>query len=175
MTNVIKTFEIGKVYMPKTTYTTKTYENLLLAIKDKGLKITTAKAGLNIDAGTGVEAQLVCPNSDSYDNLNNYSAVLRINYGNTSFLFTGDAESLAETEMANSGYTLKSDVLKVGHHGSDSSTAQAFVKAVSSKYAVKKFHLPSCGSLPAPQNRVIFDKRDEAVKAGYEPCKICKP
>ena len=259
MSNVIKSFEVGKVYMPKTTHTTKTYESLLLTIKDKGLKITAAKAGLNIDVGTGVEAQLVGPSSESYDNLNNYSAVLRVKYGNTAFLFTGDAESIAETEMINSGYALKSDVLKVGHHGSNSSTTPTFLKAISPKFAVisagkgnsyghphqevlarlndagiqiyctdesgtiiaesdgnvitfnkqasqikeraptttaptpipaptapstgnyignkntKKFHLPSCRSLPALQNRVFFNTRDEAVKAGYDPCKICKP
>ncbi len=136
MANVINSFEIGNVYMPRTTHTTKTYENLLLAIKNKGLKINAAKAGLNIDVGFNVKAQMVAPNSQGYDDLNNYSAVLRVQYGDTSFLFTGDAEAVSENEMINSGYTLKSDVLKVGHHGSNTSTTSTFLKSVSPKYAV---------------------------------------
>jgi len=68
--------------------------------------------------------------------LNNYSAVLKIRYIDTSFLLTGDAESISEKEMLSGNYPLKSDVLKVGHHGSSSSTTVKFLKAVSPKFAV---------------------------------------
>ncbi|GAW92474.1 MBL fold metallo-hydrolase [Calderihabitans maritimus] len=132
----IRSFEVGKVYFPKVAHTTITFENLLLAIKDKDLKITPAKAGVKLDAGQGVEAVFVAPNSSSYDDLNNYSAVLKLTYGSTSFLFTGDAEAQSEGEMLRAGYNLRADVLKVGHHGSSSSTTPAFLKAVSPKYAV---------------------------------------
>ena len=60
----------------------------------------------------------------------------RIQYGDTAFLLTGDAEAQSEEEMLASGANLKADVLKVGHHGSSSSTTQAFLKAVTPKYAV---------------------------------------
>ncbi|GAW92764.1 hydrolase [Calderihabitans maritimus] len=122
--------------MPKVAHTTKTFEDLLLAIKGKGLKVTQAKAGVKLDVGPGIEAVMLAPNNSSYDDLNNYSAVLKITYGSTSFLFTGDAEAESESEMLRTGYDLKADVLKVGHHGSSSSTTQAFLKAVSPKYAV---------------------------------------
>jgi len=133
---VIKNFEIGKVYAPKVTHTTKTYENFLNAVKDKGLKITSAKAGMDLDLGEGVTAKVLAPNKDKYDNLNNYSVVVKITYKDTSFLFTGDAEKESEQEMLNKGYDLKADVLKIGHHGSSSSTTSAFLQAVSPKYAV---------------------------------------
>jgi len=63
---------------------------------------------------------MLAPNSSSYEDLNNYSAVLKLTYGDTSFLFTGDAEAESESEMLAAGYNLSADVLKVGHHGSSS-------------------------------------------------------
>lgn len=253
---VIRSFPVGKVYLPKATTTTKTFEDLLLAIKEKGLKVTQAQAGVKLDVGPEAEAVMLAPNAAGYEDLNNYSAVLKVTFGSTSFLFTGDAEAESEGQMLAKGYNLKSDVLKVGHHGSDSSTTPAFLRAVAPKYAVisvgkdnpyghpspdtlaklanagvqvfrtdlqgtivassdgkkvtfdkqaspikerapnlaaaaagasvpsqvgyignkntKKFHKPTCRSLPAPQNRVYFKTRDEAIKVGYVPCKICK-
>lgn len=133
---VIKNFEIGKIYAPKVTHTTKTYENFLNAVKDKGLKIIAAKAGMDLDLGEGITAKMLAPNSEEYNNLNNYSVVVKVTYKNNSFLFTGDAEEESEQEMLAKGYDLKADVLKVGHHGSNTSTTPAFLKAVNPKYAV---------------------------------------
>ncbi|ANW98609.1 competence protein ComE [Thermoclostridium stercorarium subsp. thermolacticum DSM 2910] len=133
---VINTFEVGKVYMPKISHNTKTYEDVLLAIQKKGLKVNTATAGGALDLGKNVNAEILAPNSDNYDDLNNYSVVIKLTFGETSFLFTGDAEKVSEDEMLNKNYDLKADVLKVGHHGSSSSTSPAFLKAVSPKYAV---------------------------------------
>ena len=141
MAAVIRTFDIKKVYMPRVSHTSQTFENVLLAIKAKGLKITSARAGTAVFNQDGVKVNFVAPCGSSYDNLNNYSAVVKIQHGNTSFLFTGDAESLSEQQMFSSGTNLKSDVLKVGHHGSSSSTSTSFLKAVSPKYAVI-----SCGA-----------------------------
>lgn len=133
---VIENFQIGKFYMPKITTTTKTFEDVLKAAKAKGLSINVAKAGVVLDLGNEVKAQMLAPNSSHYDDLNNYSAVIRITYGNIAFLFTGDAEKESEQEMLDKGYNLKADVLKVGHHGSSSATTWAFLKAVNPKYAV---------------------------------------
>lgn len=139
---VIQTFEVGEIIMPKVTTNTQTFKEVLTAIQDKGLKIKEAKAGLKLELGsTGVEspqisAELLAPRSNHYEDMNNYSAVLRLAYGQNIFLFTGDAENVAEDEMLASSSNLKADVLKVGHHGSNSSTTSEFLNKVSPKYAV---------------------------------------
>ncbi|MGE4284162.1 MAG: ComEC/Rec2 family competence protein, partial [Clostridia bacterium] len=133
---IINSFEIGKVYLPKASHNTQTFENLLLAIKNKGLKVTTAAAGTNIELDSEVIAEIIAPNSTSYESLNNYSAVIRLMFGDTAFLFSGDAEDISEEEILNKGHNIKADVLKVGHHGSNTSTTSAFLKAVSPSYGI---------------------------------------
>jgi competence protein ComEC len=132
---VINTFDIGKVYMPKVAHTTQTYEDVLIAIQNKGLKITTPTPGTTFNLGEA-SCTILAPNSSNYEDLNNYSIVIRMEYGNTSFLFSGDAEDISEREMLNKGFDLSADLLKVGHHGSDSSTTQAFLDIVNPTYAV---------------------------------------
>ncbi len=139
---VIQTFEIGQVIMPKVTTNTQTYKEVLTAIQNKGLKIKEAKAGLKLELGpTDAEnpqmsAEILAPVSGQYEDMNNYSAVLRLVYGKNTFLFMGDAEDVSEKEMLASSVNLKADVLKAGHHGSNSSTTQEFLNKVNPKYAV---------------------------------------
>ncbi|MCI5703394.1 MAG: MBL fold metallo-hydrolase [Erysipelotrichaceae bacterium] len=133
MSAVIKTFDIGQIYMPKAVTTTKTYENLLLTIKDKNLKIKAAKAGNTIIDTDDLKLVVLAPNQDSYESLNNYSIVLKLTYKEKSFLFMGDAETLSEKEITGD---VQADVLKVGHHGSRTSTSQAFLNKVNPSYAV---------------------------------------
>ena len=133
MSAVIKAFDIGQIYMPKAVTTTKTYENLLLTIKDKNLKIKTAKAGNTIIDTDDLKLVVLAPNQDSYESLNNYSIVLKLTYKEKSFLFMGDAETLSEKEITGD---VEADVLKVGHHGSRTSTSQAFLNKVNPSYAV---------------------------------------
>lgn len=135
MDAVVKSFEIGSIYMPKATTTTKTYEDVLNAIKAKGLKIKTPTPGTSFKIGNAT-CTILAPNGSGYKDLNNYSIVLKIQYGDTSFLLTGDAEDVSENEMLNKGYDVKADVLKLGHHGSSSSTSSKFLDKVSPKYAV---------------------------------------
>jgi len=138
--DVINNFDIGQVYLPDKTSTTQSYEELINAIQNKGLTITTAKAGVimfNTTAdGKTLSAVMVAPNSNYYEDTNDYSAVIRLVFGATSFLLTGDAEAVSEQEMVNSGQNLSADVLKVGHHGSYSSTTEAFLNAVNPSAAV---------------------------------------
>jgi competence protein ComEC len=133
---VIKQFQTGKIYMPKVSTNTKTFRDVLLAIKDKGLKISSPIPGNTIDLDPAVQVKALAPNSSKYEDLNNYSIVLKVIYGKTSFLLTGDAERESEKEMLAKGYDLKVDLLKVGHHGSSSSTSAAFLRAVAPKYAI---------------------------------------
>ena len=137
MAQVIESLDIGEISMPKAVSTSKTFENFLETVSDNNLQITTATAGKMICSYSNLTAKFLAPVSDSYDDLNNYSAVVKITYGDNSFLFMGDAENLAENEMlANDSYSLKADVLKVGHHSSSSSTGIEFLQAVNPQYAV---------------------------------------
>jgi len=133
---IISNFDIGSIYMPKVSSTSKTFEDVLLAIKDKNLKVKPAIAGVKIDLDPLLEIDFLAPNSSSYDDLNNYSAVIKITYNQKSFLLTGDAETISENEMLKNNYNLKANILKVGHHGSRSATSSNFLKAVSPDIAI---------------------------------------
>jgi beta-lactamase superfamily II metal-dependent hydrolase len=119
--------------MPKAETNTKTFEDVLDAIDAKNLTITTAKNGVNIYNDGETTIDIIAPNSDTYDSLNNYSAVILLKYRDASFLFSGDAEALSEGEIEGD---ISADVLKVGHHGSSTSSSQAFLNRVNPKYAV---------------------------------------
>lgn len=132
---VINNFDIGTIYMPKVQANTETFKDVLLSVQNKSLKVNTAKSGILIDIDKSLTVKMIAP-VNTYDESNNMSAVIRISYGSTSFLLTGDAEQESENDILNSKATLKSDVLLVGHHGSNSSTSQKFLNAVNPKYAV---------------------------------------
>lgn len=133
MEDVVKSFDIGDLYMTNAQTNSRTFENLLLAIKEKNEPILRASSGTLLFEKDGISASFVAPNADSYEDLNNYSAVLKLTYGQTSFLFTGDAEKTSEDQIRSN---IKCDVLKVGHHGSSSSTTKNFLKKTEPKYAV---------------------------------------
>jgi len=133
--DVINSFDIGRIYMHRVVHTTQTSEDVLLAIQNKGLKIDEPIAGMTFDLGPA-KYTILAPNKASYSNLNNYSIVIKLQYGQTSFLFVGDAEEISEREMLNRNYDLSADVLKIGYHGSNNSTSNKFLAAVSPKYAV---------------------------------------
>ncbi len=136
MDDVIKSFAVGKVYMPRVTHTTRTFEDVLLALKSRNLKITSARAGLVIIDDPDLKIEILAPCGSGYNNLNEYSVVTKISYGQRSFLLTGDAGFQSEEEMMASSVDLRADVLNIGHHGSRYSTSPGFLKAVSPSYAV---------------------------------------
>ena len=136
MVQVLEAVEVGAVYMPRVSHTSGTFEKLLLAIDSKGLTVHGVKAGDSIAVEQDVTLTVVAPSSDTYEELNDYSLVLHLAYGETSFLFTGDAEKLSEQEMLKSGLPLEADVLKVGHHGSSTSSHKKFLEAVAPTWAV---------------------------------------
>ncbi|MBC7341776.1 MAG: MBL fold metallo-hydrolase [Clostridia bacterium] len=151
MDTVINAFPIGKVYMPKVAHTTKTYEDVLRAIQANGLKVTAARAGVSVLQDGALSVSLVAPCGSGYEDLNDWSAVVKIKFGSTAFLLAGDARGPSESEMLTSGADLKADVLKVGHHGSRHSTTSAFLKAVSPKYAVISVGAGNPYGHPAPE------------------------
>ena len=124
---VIRAFDVGTVILPPKEHTTKTFEDVLDAIEEKGLSITKPVVGTKYSLGNASFC-IIAPNGDYGDDLNNWSVGLRITNGDCSFLFTGDAESQAESaDMAANGISLKSDVLKLGHHGSSTSSSPLFL------------------------------------------------
>ena len=129
--NVINNFDIGQIYMPKIETTTKTFEDVLEAIENKNLTVTAPNKGDKIELGQAVGEFMTEPILDK-DNLNVSSLVLRLEFGNTSYLFMGDAEEENEETII----WPKTDVLKVGHHGSSTSSSKSFLEQVQPKYAI---------------------------------------
>ncbi|MNZ40334.1 ComEC family competence protein [compost metagenome] len=157
---VIDNFEVGEIYMPKIQANTKTFEYLLKSISNKGLKVKSAKAGLTLNWDEQVQVKMIAPVNTS-DDKNNMSAVVKLTYGSTSFLLTGDAERESEQDMISSGVDLQADVMLVGHHGSKSSTTAAFLKKVSPEYAVIQVGENTYGH---PKQTIL----DRLSKAGVE-------
>lgn len=132
---IINSFNIGKVYHPRQTTTTETFKDFISAVKENGLSLSVPTVGEQFKLGEAL-VTVLAPNSSNYQDLNDYSIVLKVTFKNTTFLFTGDAEAVSENEMLKNDLDLKADVLKVGHHGSKSSTSSTFLNAVKPKYAV---------------------------------------
>lgn len=239
----------GVVYAPETPAESDAYNNFVHKAAERDLQITHPEIGNSISLGNST-IQFLGPITENTSEKNNTSIVLKITYGDTSFLFTGDAEREEEQDIINAGYDLSADVLKVGHHGSDSSTSYVFLREVMPQYAVisvgagnsyghpteevlsrlrdadvelyrtdlqgdiiaesngsvisitternedirtnetqievtegeyignknsKKFHKPTCNTLPIEKNRVYFNSRSEAVENGFTPCGNCLP
>ncbi len=134
MDNVIQSFEIDKFYIPEFEANTATFEDMIDSLIEKDLQITAPVAG-EVLYYDGFEMQILTPLAE-YDDANNNSIVVKLTHGENVFLFTGDAEAEVEVDLLASGYDLKADVLKVGHHGSDNSTMQEFLDVVKPSYAV---------------------------------------
>ncbi len=132
--NVINNFEIGTIYMPKVQTNTKTFEDVLDTISNKGLKITSPEIGYVFELGNAKCEIMNCGTgtNEEKNNLNLASIVIRVVYGEQSFLFMGDAE--VENETARSWP--KINVLKVGHHGSDTSSSEDFLKQIQPEIAI---------------------------------------
>ena len=132
LATVIESFAIGSIYMPKKSSTTQTYLNLLKVIKNKGLTIHTAISGVNIISLDNLKVDIISPTKE-YETSNESSAVIKIVYKNRKFLFMADATTDNEADIK---ADVESDVVKVGHHGSDTSSKEEFVQKTKAKYAV---------------------------------------
>lgn len=146
MREVINSFEIGEIFMPRVEHDTYTYEKTLELIDEKGLEITTAKASVDIIDEGELSAEIIAPCSDSYSELNNYSEVVKLSFGSTSFLFMGDAETESENEIT---ADVSADFIKVGHHGSETSSSSEFVDRVGAQYAAVSVAEDNEYSLPS--------------------------
>lgn len=249
--------EVGRFYSPVTEDENYYFYRLTRMLDDMYVDITVPGVGDSFELG-GAKVTFLGP-AEMTDDMNQNSLICKVVYGDTSFLFTGDAEEPAEKELLDSGADLSATVLKVGHHGSSSSSCYEFLRAVNPVYAViscernnsyghpndkllsrlrdagaiicrtdrngdivfntdgtvltvkgekgeiggtvmgtetaseetggtaedapmyignvssKKYHRPTCSSLPSEKNSVYFYSLEEAVGAGFSPCGMCKP
>lgn len=136
-TIILSDLTVGNIIIPaipdEFVPTTRTFEGFLEAVAEKGYKLTAAKTeAFRFGSGT---VSIYMTDYDG-DNMNNYSVVTRFDFGNSSFLFTGDMETKIEKEMISLGYDLNVDVLKVGHHGSTTSSCDDFLRSVTPDYCV---------------------------------------
>ncbi|MCL1807799.1 MAG: MBL fold metallo-hydrolase [Oscillospiraceae bacterium] len=153
----------GTALCPVKTYDSRAFENFVRALEDQGVSITIPKPGDTFNLG-GAEIVILGPvNIDNIesDDPNNTSVVLKITYGKTSFLFTGDAERKAEQDILEMGADLSATVLKAGHHGSNTSTTYPFLREIMPQFAVI-----SCGkgnSYGHPHDDLLSRLRDADV------------
>ena len=131
---VLAVYPTAQVYAPTSTYSSQFFDDFLYYTHQQGLEITIPKPGDTISLGQATLT--VLGPVTTYAETNDTSLVLRAVYGETAFLFTGDMEKAAETDLLDSGAQVRSQVLKVGHHGSDTSTSIRFLSQVDPDYGV---------------------------------------
>lgn len=138
MYNVIDSFNVACFVMPEVPPqiipTSFTYRKMLESLDSKKVNVKVARPGEKFEF-SGLTVDILGP-CRKYENMNDNSVVAKVSYGLESFLFMGDAEKNAELDLIENGINLKSDVLKVGHHGSKTSSTKKFLKSVSPNYAV---------------------------------------
>ena len=151
---------VGTVYSPVQTYDSRAFSNFVNNVEKQGASITAPVAGGSFALG-GAKVDILAP-VKTYDEPNNTSIVLKITHDKVSFLFTGDAEREAEQDILAKGYDVSATVLKVGHHGSETSSSYPFLREVMPEYAVI-----SCGtnnSYGHPHESILSRLRDAGVK-----------
>lgn len=150
---------VDVAYSPVTEYDSKAFQNYVKALSKQGITVTVPTHGDSFTLGSA-HAEILGPIATS-DEPNNTSIVLRITYGNTRFLFTGDAETLEENGILDAGYNISCDVLKVGHHGSDTSTGYRWLREAAPSYAV--ISVGSQNSYGHPTESTLSKLRDAEV------------
>ncbi|MBQ9984270.1 MAG: MBL fold metallo-hydrolase [Lachnospiraceae bacterium] len=159
---VLYKFDCDSVLMPACEHDTETYGDLIHTIGQRGQKVTVPNKGETYSLGEA-QFQILTDTDKNYgDNNNDYSIAIRLTFGETSFLFTGDAEKEAEQDMMNSGLALESNVYKAAHHGANWSNTESFLTVVNPSYVVI-----SCGegnSYGHPRAEVLNNLRSMGVK-----------
>ncbi len=137
--DVLRVYKVGAVFEPGTVSDSKTYQNLKEEMENKNIPDILVKRGMHLDIGGGATIDILFPDRDVFDwSSNDGSIVAKLTYGETSFMLTGDSTIKTEKIILskNSPEVLDSTILKVGHHGSRTSSSAKFIKAVSPEYAL---------------------------------------
>lgn len=135
MAHILDSFSVGTFYMPEASYTTKTFEKMLDALSLNGCECKYISQG-DIISDSPYNITVLSPGKSNYSRINNYSAVLKLSYKGVSAILSADAEIDAESEIIGSGANIAANVLKLGHHGSITSTSEAYLEAISPRDAV---------------------------------------
>jgi len=170
--DVLKRYDVKQILYTGVSHTAPNYIEWLKVIKDEGTPLKIIQNGQTIKLGENAELYILYPFEDltgkKVENLNNTSILCRLTYGSNSFLFTGDAEKEEEQDLIDHNIYLKSDVLKVGHHGSNTSSTENFLRAVSPEIGVisagkdNKFGHPSDKTLEILEsNKIKIYRTDE--------------
>lgn len=133
--DVINSIAVENVIMPKVSATTKCFENMAKAIANSKAKVIEPVVG-NVYTLGDFKFTILGPNKYKTDDLNNNSVAIKLVNGNDRFVLTGDAETEEEADIISSGIDISADLLKAGHHGSNTSTSESFLNKVNPKYAV---------------------------------------
>jgi len=163
---VVNKYQIDKVYMSGVTHTAPEYIAFLEALKTHNVPVQIVKSGDSLDFGDGIKLDFLYPlvslQGQTADNLNLTSVVTRLSWGKSSALLAGDLESEGQDKLLASGQNVKSDILKVSHHGSKDSVNAKFLTAVDPKYAVievgkdNSFGHPSRDMLNLLTGRIVY-------------------
>lgn len=163
MYDVITNFEIGKIILPEIKsgeVTTNWYLKLMKEIKDGDYKLETVEVGTIYNLGDAT-MKIIGPLAEPEDNLNNYSTVMKVSFGDMDIIMTGDAETEVEKDILQSGENIDAEILKVGHHGSDTSSSEEFLDTISPDYALisskvgNKYEHPTKNTMEKLEEREI--------------------
>jgi competence protein ComEC len=140
LVEVLQRHKVGQVLEPHVSYNSSIYQEWLNIVEDKGIEYNVARIGQEIDLRNGIQLEVLNPPKNLFEetshDVDNNGVVLRLTWDKVSFLFTADIREEAEFELIGQRVNLRSTVLKVAHHGSDTSTASQFLSAVAPEVAV---------------------------------------
>ena len=167
LVDVLKDYKVDEIYYTGVSHTAPDYIEWLKEVREKNIPINIVKKALTLNLEPDLNLEFLYPfdhdfTNEVIDDLNNSSIVNKLIYKNTKFLFTGDAAEAEESEILQSGQDISADVLKVGHHGSKTSTSDAFLKAINPVYAIISVGLGN--SFGHPHYRTLSKLNDLGAK-----------
>jgi competence protein ComEC len=152
---VLQRYKVKQVIEPGVSYNSSIYREWCNLIEDKGIEYNIARAGQEIDLGSGIEIEVLNPPESLFEgtshDVDNNGVVLRLSWSKVSFLFTADIREEIEFELIGQRANLKSTVLKVAHHGSETSTSPQFLAAVDPEVAVISVGADNSFGHPSPE------------------------
>lgn len=163
MYDIITNFEIGKIIIPQVKegqVTANWYIKLMKQIVERNYEVEYSKTGNEYSLGDA-KIQIVWQSELEQDNVNNYSNIIKVCFGDMDVLMTGDAETEIEEEVLRSGVQIDAEILKVGHHGSDTSSSDIFLDDVNPDYGLisckvgNKYEHPTKDTIEKLQQREV--------------------